>query len=72
MYKNGFGINNLQWLICHKSPPNQTNQFNIICWHTIELLNRYFLPIHETLTGTTTQGQLGTGSNTNEEVLHIL
>ena len=22
MYKNGFGINNLQWLMCHKT--NQT------------------------------------------------
>ena len=22
MYKNGFGINNLQWLICHKTKPN--------------------------------------------------
>ena len=21
MYKNGFGINNLQWLICHKTKP---------------------------------------------------
>ena len=24
MYKNGFGINNLQWLMCHKTKPNQT------------------------------------------------
>ena len=24
MYKNGFGINNLQWLMCHKTQPNQT------------------------------------------------
>ena len=24
MYKNGFGINNLQWLICYKTKPNQT------------------------------------------------
>ena len=22
MYKNGFGINNLQWLMCHKTKPN--------------------------------------------------
>ena len=25
MYKNGFGINNLQWLMCHKTKPNQIN-----------------------------------------------
>ena len=24
MYENGFGINNLQWLMCHKTKPNQT------------------------------------------------
>ena len=24
MYKNGFGFNNLQWLMCHKTKPNQT------------------------------------------------
>ena len=23
MYKNGFGINNLQWLMHHKTKPNQ-------------------------------------------------
>ena len=23
MYKNGFGNNKLQWLICHKTKPNQ-------------------------------------------------
>ena len=23
MYKNGFGINNPQWLMCHKAKPNQ-------------------------------------------------
>ena len=22
MYKNGFDINNLQWLMCHKTKPN--------------------------------------------------
>ena len=26
MYKNEFGINNLQWLMCHKTKPNW-NQF---------------------------------------------
>ena len=24
MYKNGFGIDNLQWLMCHKTKPDQT------------------------------------------------
>ena len=28
MYKNGFGINNLQWLMCHKTKPSY-----IICQH---------------------------------------
>ena len=23
MYKNGFGINSLQWLMCYKTKPNQ-------------------------------------------------
>ena len=25
-YKNRFGINNLQWLMCHKTKPNQTKR----------------------------------------------
>ena len=25
MFKNGFGIHNLQWLMCHKTKSNQTN-----------------------------------------------
>ena len=29
MYKNGFGINNLQWLMCRKSKENQTKRK---CW----------------------------------------
>ena len=32
MYKNGFGINNLQWLMCQKTKPNQTH--TLICRHT--------------------------------------
>ena len=28
MYKNGFGINNLQWLMCHKTKPDQTKLFS--------------------------------------------
>ena len=29
MYKKGFGIDNLKWLICHKTKPNQTINFFI-------------------------------------------
>ena len=25
MYKEDLALNNLQWLICHKTQPNQTN-----------------------------------------------
>ena len=28
MYKNGFGINDLQWLMCHKTKPNQICPLN--------------------------------------------
>ena len=31
MYKNGFGINNLQWLMCHETKPNQTKIKAKIC-----------------------------------------
>ena len=26
MYKEGLALNNLQWLICHKTPPNLTKR----------------------------------------------
>ena len=26
MYKKDLALNNLQWLICHKTKPNQANQ----------------------------------------------
>ena len=29
MYKDGFGINILQWLMCHKTKVNQTKQMYI-------------------------------------------
>ena len=29
MYKNGFGINDLQWLMCHKTKPNQDSNLTI-------------------------------------------
>ena len=28
MYEQGLALNNLQWLICHKSKPNQTNHIS--------------------------------------------
>ena len=41
MFKNGFALNNLQWLICHKSKPNQSDPYFLdiprctyICTHT--------------------------------------
>ena len=31
MYKKNLALNNLQWLICHKTKPNQPNFLNINC-----------------------------------------
>ena len=43
MYKNGFGINNLQWLMCHKTQPNQTEtKKNILLF--VELLAVRWVP----------------------------
>ena len=36
MYKNGFGINNLQWLMCHQTKPNQTKPNQILSLGQIE------------------------------------
>ena len=30
MYKEDLALNNLQWLICHKTQPNQTKQNQIV------------------------------------------
>ena len=43
----------------------------MICLHTVKWLNSSILPIYETLTGTTTPGQSGPGSNGNEGILSI-
>ena len=43
IYKNRFGINNLQWLMCHKTKPNQTNQILIICLHTVKWIYIWFV-----------------------------
>ena len=49
MYKNGFGINDLQWLMCHKTKPNLISVvyislllFTKLCWvwHTDHQLLR--------------------------------
>ena len=36
MYKEDLALNNPQWLICHKTQPNQTNLFNIILLHLVK------------------------------------
>ena len=37
MYEEDMALNNLQWLICHKTQPNQIIYINYICikrvWH---------------------------------------
>ena len=33
MYKEDLALNNLQWLICHKTKPQQTNSGHISCIH---------------------------------------
>ena len=35
MYKNEFGINNLQWLMCYKTKTNQTNIYIVLCTHVL-------------------------------------
>ena len=44
---------------------------HVICFHTVKLLNSSIWPIDMTLTVTTTLGQSGPGSNSNEGVLHV-
>ena len=36
MYKNGFGINNLQWLMYHKTKPNLTNLYILNIYYLVE------------------------------------
>ena len=35
MFKNGFDINNLQWLMCHKTKPNQNYRLKVSMYPTI-------------------------------------
>ena len=37
-----------------------------------QFANRYIWPIYDNLTGTTTPGQSGSGSNGNESIIHTL
>ena len=39
MYKKDLALNNLQWLICHKTKPNQTKQseLNFLSFKLFEL-----------------------------------
>ena len=30
MYKEDLALNNLQWLICHKTQPNQTKLYHLV------------------------------------------
>ena len=46
MYKQDLVLNNLQWLICHKTKPNQiTNIIIIIIIIIIILFLRFFTPV---------------------------
>ena len=38
MYKNDSTLNNLQWLVCHETKPNQTKQNVNSLWETILLV----------------------------------
>ena len=46
---------------------NSHNLTSVICLHTVFSI----WPIHRTLSGASTPGQSGPGSNSNEEVLHV-
>ena len=59
MYKEDLALNNLQWLMCCKTKPNQNS-------------NRSIWSIDRTLATFLFLGQSGPESNYNEWVLHIL
>ena len=42
MYKKDFALNNLQWLICYKTKPNQT-RFNLSKWSDYQSIAFYTL-----------------------------
>ena len=45
--------------------------YHVICLHTVQMSNSSISPIDRTLSGATTPGQSGPGSNSNEGVLCI-
>ena len=50
MYKEDLALNNLQWLICHKTQPNQSYIFNIYIYYKEDLAlnNPQWLISHKT------------------------
>ena len=51
MYKEDLTLNNLQWLICHKTQPNQTNVFygisTLIGYLILNTVSTYILHMHD-------------------------
>ena len=45
MYEEDLALNNLQWLICLKVKPNQTNQVNRTCLNILTDLNLILIPL---------------------------
>ena len=52
MYKEDLALNNLQWLICHKTKPNQIIYIWYICikriWHSITYSGWYAIKPNQT------------------------
>ena len=40
MYKMDLALNNLQWLICHKTKPNATKTY---CYTSYEITDKFFM-----------------------------
>ena len=73
MYKEDLALNNLQWLICHKTQPNQIIYLIYMYKEDLALNNLLWLICHKNqtkLTDTTTPDQSGPGSNKCECALH--
>ena len=43
MYKNGFGINNLQWLMCQQTKPYQT--LHMVYFNDPYISKRFWVPV---------------------------
>ncbi len=48
MYKEDLALNNLQWLICHKTQPNQTIYLTYMYKEDLALNNLQWLICHKT------------------------